>query len=884
MKKKIISCVLSAAMLFSVSSAMLNQNVFAQALSAAQQAENGKILFPNDVISFDSNSKIIYKSSDLLKEVSVGNKMVILPNYSDIFQSDISDFYGWRVSNDTINTTSGKRTSIELTAVFIKYDTEKSGLNITFPEGSAQTTPSVLLIPKTGYKINSLAEGISYNAESNILTLSNIAFDADGNINLNDTYTSDIPSVTLYKDGEKVTELSVCPQKSSFLQFTAKVEYPSGVQSTDNISWSLNDDVGEFISIDNNGLVTVTPYFTGADFTVIASVEGASASAKVTMEHSYGEWKTLLLPTETEKGIEVRTCACGAQETRDINPIVDTSSSVGSITLNGQTTWSALLGTIAYNNYCKFANITIAATNDDEITDISYYISDIVLTKEQLDTVTAWTSGKEFSVTSEGKFIVYAKITDKTSKISYISSDGIVVDSTAPVISGLENGKAYYGTKTFTVTEANLKSVLVNDVEITPENGIYTLSPETLSSYTIRVTDMAGNEAICSGYIYPEDVSSANTILGITENATYRRGSVITFTATGYGMDNTQPADNDIRFVPVSYSVNSSSKFTSGNYTQAISTSNFSVGTNTLSVLYNQQVYSAVEGWKDTGITDTKSIVFRIENREEIESTRANPRASFFTVKFETNGGTMIDYVLVDRLKYVKEPVSPTKVGYKFDGWYTDKNLTDEYDFSQRVTSNMTLYAKWTKTSSNDNIFSDVSEDDWYYDNIAYVYATGLMNGTGDAEFSPDMPTTRAMIVTILYRLEGEPSTNSSTFSDVSSDSYYAKAVSWAQENKIVNGISSSVFAPNKEISREQLMTILYRYAEYKDYDRSSKTGLGDYTDSDQISAYATDAFQWAVATKVASGRNSNFLSPKASATRAEVASAFRNFIEGNKQ
>ena len=283
-------------------------------------------------------------------------------------------------------------------------------------------------------------------------------------------------------------------------------------------------------------------------------------------------------------------------------------------------------------------------------------------------------------------------------------------------------------------------------------------------------------------------------------------------------------------------------------------------------------------------MTDTKSVDFNIKKREEIETRTF--RSSFFTIKFDTNGGSKFDNVMVNNMKYLKEPVSPTKVGYKFDGWYTDKSLTSKYDFSQRVKQNMTLYAKWIKTSSSadDKVFTDVSKDDWYYDNIAYVYASGLMNGTGEESFSPDMPTTRAMIVTILYRLEGEPATNNSSFSDVPTDSYYAKAVSWAQENNIVNGISSNKFAPTKEITREQLMTILFRFAEYKDYELSSRISLVDYEDAEIISKYASDAFSWAMATKVATGRTEKYLKPKASATRAEVAAAFQNFIEGNEQ
>lgn len=893
MKKRIISCTMSAAMLFSALCAVFSPNVLADAYSATQQLSLGAILFPNDIISFDDNSKLIYTSAALNKEVSVGNKMIILPNFSEISTETVTTegaaFYGWKVISDTIDSTTGKRTSLELAPVFIIYDTTKADLTVNFPESVTNTSPTIKLVAKSGYVADSFASGISYNKQTGEITLANYALDASGNINLGDTYKEEIPTVKLYKGTEQVTELAVCPQSVSQMQFTAKATYSSGEETTENISWSLNDDIEEFISIDNNGLVTVTPYFTGDDFTVIASVGDVSASAIVHLEHSYGEWKEVIAPTLAAPGLEISECStCHDTRSNPIAQLSDAGLPTGKITVNADANWSELIAVeaINYTHVYKSANLAITASDDIEVKDVSYHVSNTPLTAEQLESVTAWTSGKEVYLTADGKYIVYVKITDSSEKTAYISSNGILIDNTAPVINGIENNSVYYGAKTFTVTETNLAKVTVNGVDAQPENGVYTLSPENLSNYTIVVTDLAGNETTYSGCIYSEDISASNLILGVTEGATYRKGSLIIFSAEGYNMDIEAPKDGDIRFVPYSYASASSSGYFGSTYKRSVSTSKLSVGTQTLSVVFKQQKYSAAEGWTDTGITDTKTVEFKLEKREEIENTRGSLKASFYKISFDTNGGSKLDYVLVDRMKYLKEPVAPTKTGYKFDGWYTNEALTAEYDFSERVTSNMTLYAKWTKTSATveDDLFSDVSKDDWYYDNIAYVYASGLMNGTGEAEFSPDMPTTRAMIVTILYRLEGEPNTSSSSFIDVSPDSYYADAVAWAQESDIVKGTSAATFSPDKEITREQLMTILYRFAAYKDYDLSSKTGLGNYTDSDQVADYASSAFQWAVATKVASGRTEKFLSPKASATRAEVASAFQNFIEGNVQ
>ena len=139
--------------------------------------------------------------------------------------------------------------------------------------------------------------------------------------------------------------------------------------------------------------------------------------------------------------------------------------------------------------------------------------------------------------------------------------------------------------------------------------------------------------------------------------------------------------------------------------------------------------------------------------------------------------------------------------------------------------------------------FADVAADAWYADAVQYVYENGMMSGTSETTFSPDLTTTRGMIVTILYRLENEPTvTGTTAFTDVAADQYYANAVAWAAQNGIVSGIDATTFAPNNAITREQMAAILYRYAQFKGYDVSAKADLSVYTDAATVGAYATDA------------------------------------------
>ena len=178
--------------------------------------------------------------------------------------------------------------------------------------------------------------------------------------------------------------------------------------------------------------------------------------------------------------------------------------------------------------------------------------------------------------------------------------------------------------------------------------------------------------------------------------------------------------------------------------------------------------------------------------------------------------------------------------------------------------------------------FPDVAEGDWFYDAVRYAYETGLMDGVGDNLFAPNSQTTRAQLVTILYRLEGEPEVSgTSGFTDVEADTWYTDAVAWAAANGIVNGVSETEFAPGKDITREQLATILFRYAEAKGYDVSARADLSAYPDADQIQSYATESVAWAVAEGLIQGFEDNTLRPAGNATRAQIATILMRFCEG---
>lgn len=177
--------------------------------------------------------------------------------------------------------------------------------------------------------------------------------------------------------------------------------------------------------------------------------------------------------------------------------------------------------------------------------------------------------------------------------------------------------------------------------------------------------------------------------------------------------------------------------------------------------------------------------------------------------------------------------------------------------------------------------YTDVSQSAWFYPYVAFAYERAWMTGTSETTFSPEETTTRAMLVTVLYRLEGKPAVDAASgFLDVSSGSYYADAVAWAKANGIVNGTSETTFSPNEPVTREQTAAILYRYAQYKGYDVEKTADLTAYADAAAIHSYAKNAMSWAVAAGILNGVSSTSLEPAGSATRAQVATVLTRFAQ----
>ena len=195
------------------------------------------------------------------------------------------------------------------------------------------------------------------------------------------------------------------------------------------------------------------------------------------------------------------------------------------------------------------------------------------------------------------------------------------------------------------------------------------------------------------------------------------------------------------------------------------------------------------------------------------------------------------------------------------------------------------LFAQYTNSGYNSyiNKFADVKTSDWFYNNVRFAYTMGLMNGTSATTFSPGDPTARAQFITVLWRMSGSPVVPGSEcrFNDVASGAYYYEAVRWGVANGIINGYSATVFDPNGQVTREQLITMLFRYAKNYAGDDVAKydtTNILGYSDVLQISKGMTQPFQWGIGAKIISGTSATTLTPQGTATRAQVAAILSRY------
>ncbi len=412
------------------------------------------------------------------------------------------------------------------------------------------------------------------------------------------------------------------------------------------------------------------------------------------------------------------------------------------------------------------------------------------------------------------------------------------------------------------------------------------VTPENTTKYYIAKGSKLNESAYPSGYVFFEDDDYTTWI--DTARKTYDVNTTIYATSpvTGIMLNKTALSlyVNDTETLTATVMPDTASK-----------TLNWSSSDDTVATVdQNGNVKAISRGEAVITAATIDGTDLKAECTVTVQKKSSGGSVFFWDLKFDTNGGSKIDtvteweYSTIDLDEYV-----PEKEGYKFVGWYADKDLDKKID-EVYLLEDTTVYAKWEKieeeipeepegTEETETIsFKDVKERDWFYEAVSYAVENGLMSGMSEDIFAPNTPLTREMLAVVLYNVEGQPeSTEANTFTDVKGDMWYTDAILWANENGIVAGYDNGAYGVGDLITREQFATILYRYAQFKGYD-TTQGGMAvrEFSDYENISDYARPAMAWAVNAGIMGGMDNGTLMPQGKATRAEAATMLMNFCE----
>lgn len=444
----------------------------------------------------------------------------------------------------------------------------------------------------------------------------------------------------------------------------------------------------------------------------------------------------------------------------------------------------------------------------------------------------------------------YVDYPDNTVRVSFTDSRGYAISSA-------NQGDTVTMTVN-TVSGYKIKSVAYNNSLGYITGGYYSYDSTQFSyTFTMEARDTYFTINTEATGAYSISVSSANSYYGSVsikngiEKANY--GDTVTFTV--------RPA--------YQYILKSVSVYTNDSYRQSIQVTRDKYDWNTFS--FTMPASSVVIAPTYTSDYYTISVDGGSHGSVSIEAEPAGTNSYY---------GIRNEYVYIDATPNTGYKVKSVTVVDKYNDSIKvyESSTANRYYFTM-PDSNVTVNVEFTPRVMS-NPFTDVKSTDWFYDAVNYVYSEGIMDGTSVYMFSPNNATSRGMLVTILWRLAGQPVVTGTSFSDVSSSSYYYYAVLWASKYGIVDGLGNNMFGPDQAITREQFAVILYRYAQHCGYSTSANSTLVGYADSNKISSYALTAMRWACGAGLFEGDERANLNPQGQTTRAAAAKLLMTFQE----
>lgn len=536
-------------------------------------------------------------------------------------------------------------------------------------------------------------------------------------------------------------------------------------------------------------------------------------------------------------------------------------------------------------------------------------------------------------VTLDGGKNTTITLTKNLDKGAFITADGDNV--TIRNITINTNGNAKHGVQFYrvkggemdkvTVNGGYYTSVIVNGAEATIKNSILNLDEgqgytniefavgdgvTTVPKVTIENVTVTPNRPVVymDKTTFDRIQTLSGTSSGITRdelNEQYVKGAFLYYyDSTASDPDDTLPV---ITFDPTEGSIADSAK------TQKINTSGHlaSLPTASRSGYRLDGWYTKAEGGDkittDTLFTENTTVYAQWSKKSSSSSrydgyiTIINPKNGEVSVSDDwANEDEKITLTITPDKGYVVDKIEIVDdEGDKIDAKKVD-DKDDKYTFRMAncdVTVTVTFKEEGKTTEDTDKEedkddeettelnFTDVKESDWFFKGVEYVVDKGIMSGVSENEFAPSGKLTRAMLVQMLYNMESRPACDAeNAFMDVPVGQWYTDAVIWANDAKIVSGMGEGLFAPNMEITREQMVVMLYNYAKYKGYDVTASAGLSKFADNASVSTWAQPAMQWAVAEGYISGMGDNQLAPQGTATRAEIASVIMRFMEATAE
>lgn len=444
----------------------------------------------------------------------------------------------------------------------------------------------------------------------------------------------------------------------------------------------------------------------------------------------------------------------------------------------------------------------------------------------------------------------YVDYPDNTVRVSFTDSRGYAISSAneGDIVTMTVN----------TVSGYKIKSVAYNNSLGYITGGYYSYdSTQFTYQFTMEARDTYFTINTEATGAYSISVSNANSYYGSVsikngiEKANY--GDTVTFTV--------RPA--------YQYILKSVSVYTNDSYRQSIQVTRDKYDWNTFS--FTMPNASVVIAPTYTSDYYTISVDGGSHGSVSIEAEPAGTNSYY---------GIRNEYVYIDATPNTGYKVKSVTVVDKYNDSIKvyESSTANRYYFTM-PDSNVTVNVEFTPRVMS-NPFTDVRSTDWFYDAVNYVYSEGIMDGTSVYMFSPNNATSRGMLVTILWRLAGQPVVTGTSFSDVSSSAYYYYAVLWASKYGIVDGLGNNMFGPDQAITREQFAVILYRYAQHCGYSTSANSTLVGYADSNKISSYALTAMRWACGAGLFEGDERANLNPQGQTTRAAAAKLLMTFQE----